>query len=218
MPYRPETDRPRPLVVGVTGGIGSGKSTVCAEFAAHGVETFDADDAVRDVQAPGTATFEAIVAAFGPSIVDAEGYLDRAALRAAVFEDDDARALLEDIVHPAVRRLLADRVAGCRGPYCLLAIPLLVEKGAYDFVDRVLVVDCEESTQIARVRARSGLPEKQIRAIVDAQATRAARLARADEVIDNSSDREALKAAVARLHARYLKLASGRDGDDESAR
>lgn len=210
------TDPDRPLVVGVTGGIGSGKSTVCAEFAAHGVETFDADDAVREVQAPGTAAFEAIVTAFGPSILDADGDLDRAALRAAVFEDDDARARLEAIVHPAVRRVLADRVDASRGPYCLLAIPLLVEKGAYDFVDRVLVVDCEESLQIARVRARSGLSEPQIRAIIDAQATRAARLARADDVIDNSSGREALKAAVARLHERYLRLAASRDGDDES--
>lgn len=209
-------DPDRPLVVGVTGGIGSGKSTVCEAFAAHGIETFDADDAVREVQAPGSAAFDAIVGAFGPSIVDADGYLDRAALRAAVFEDDDARARLEAIVHPAVRQVLADRVKRSRGPYCVLAIPLLVEKGAYDFVDRVLVIDCEVSLQIERVRRRSGLSEKQIRAIIDAQATRAARLARADDVIDNSAGREALKTAVARLHERYLRLAATLDGDDES--
>lgn len=196
------------LVVGITGGIGCGKSTVCKAFEALGIETIDADACVHEVQQPGTEVFDAIVAAFGATALMADGTLDRRYLRTRVFSDDDARKRLESIVHPAVRTLIAERVRACRSPYCLVAIPLLVERGAYEFIDRVLVVDCDEATQIARVMARSGLDESEVRAIMATQATREARLARADDVIDNSGTRDALARDVAALDARYRRLAA----------
>lgn len=199
------------FVVGLTGGIGSGKSTVADLFVAHGAVLVDTDAIAHTLTASGGGAIAALRKAFGPAILRADGALDRAAMRAKVFSDREARTRLERILHPMIRDE-ADRY--CReasGPYVILAVPLLVE--SHDFrtrCDRILVVDCDESVQVARVVARSGLSAGEVRAIVAAQATRAARLDVADDVIDNGGAPEALPPQVARLHAAYLRAAAAK--------
>lgn len=199
-------------LVGLTGGIGSGKSTVADVFASLGVPVIDTDVISRELTAPGGAALEAIRVAFGESVMQADGAgaLDRAALRRRVFVDEAARHQLEAILHPLIRQRveqILSHLAAAR--YAVLVIPLLVETGAYrDVLQRVLVVDCPEATQIARVMARSGLARDEVLAILAAQATRAERLAVADDVILNTASPEDLRAAVASLHQRYLTLAA----------
>lgn len=196
--------------VGLTGGIGSGKSTVADCFAVHGVPVIDTDLIARELTALGGAALAAIRAAFDDSVMHADGTLNRAALRSRVFSDGAARRQLEAILHPRIRQRVEQRLATVTAaPYVLIVIPLLVETGSYrDMLDRVLVVDCPEDMQIARVRARSGLDPDQINAILAAQAGRSERLAAADDVIVNTSTRAALAAEVAVLHRRYLTLAA----------
>ncbi|MDX1376072.1 MAG: dephospho-CoA kinase [Burkholderiales bacterium] len=197
-----------PFVIGLTGGIGSGKSAAADAFARLGATLVDTDVIAHALTAPGGAAIEAVRAAFGDDCIDASGAMDRAEVRARVFADASARKQLEDILHPLIRRESAARVAEAHGPYVVLVVPLLVESRDYRTrVDRVLVIDCPVETQIARVRARSGLAEDEARRIVAAQASRETRLAAADDVIDNSGTLEALHAQVERLHARYLALA-----------
>jgi len=198
------------FTVGLTGGIGSGKSTVADCFAALDVPVIDTDVIARDLTtAPGGAALDAIRAAFGATAMQADGTLDRAALRRRVFADGAARRQLEAILHPRIRQVVDDMLATLSAPYALIVIPLLVETGGYqDVLNRVLVVDCPEDVQIARVRARSGLTQAEIKAILAAQAGRAERLAVADDIIVNTSTVEALQAEVAALHQRYLALAS----------
>ena len=193
--------------VGLTGGIASGKSTVASLFAALGVPIIDADVIARDVVAAGTPLLARIVERFGPAILTADGNLDRRVLRDIVFRDPAARAELESLTHPAIREEIERRATAARGPYCMLAIPLLVEGGRKSPVDRVLVVDCEESLQIRRLQARDGSTLEQARAILAAQASSEARLAAADDVIRNDGDLHALRDQVAALHTRYLELA-----------
>jgi dephospho-CoA kinase len=197
------------LRVGLTGGIGSGKSEVARRFAALGAEIADADVAAHAVTAKGEPGHAAVIAAFGERAAAPDGNLDRAWLRATVFADPEARRRLEAILHPLVRARLDEEVAAWRGAYGLLVVPLLLERdAARSRVDRVLVVDCPEDEQVRRVSARSGLSAEEVRAIMATQLSRDARLAQADDVIDNSGPREALAPQVARLHALYLDLAA----------
>lgn len=205
------SERPHALVIALTGGIAAGKTAVARRFEALGVAVHDADVAAREVIEPGTTGLAAVVAAFGIGVLDGAGRLDRPAMRQRVFADPSARKVLEAIIHPLVRQWLHERALAERGPYCVLAIPLLAENVAhYRWVDRVLVVDVPESVQITRLIARDGIDETLARRMLAQQASRAERLALADDVIENSGDESALDRAVAELHRRYLMLASAR--------
>lgn len=195
--------------VGLTGGIASGKTTVARRFAELGVPVIDADEVARAVVAPGQPALAAAIDRFGDGILAADGSLERRALRRLVFADATARRDLEAILHPAIRAEMELRRAAVVGPYVILAIPLLIEGGdARSRVERILVVDVDEAVQLARVQARDGCTADEARAIIAAQASRAARLVAADDVIDNSGDLAALHAAVDALHRRYLALAA----------
>lgn len=196
-------------VVALTGGVAAGKSEVAGRFAARGIDVYDADLAAREVVAPGEAALAEIEFVFGPGVLQPDGTLDRRAMRERVFADAAARRQLESIVHPRVRGWLRRRVGMNRGPYCLIAIPLLVAHRAdYDWVNRVLLVDAPEDAQIARLTRRDGVTREIAQQMLDAQATRADRLAIADDVIHNADDIAALDAQVAALHARYLAFAA----------
>ena len=196
------------FVVGLTGGIGSGKSAAADEFARLGATLVDTDVIAHALTAPGGAAIAPVRALFGEECIDASGAMDRAKVRARVFADPAARRQLEGILHPLIRRESAARVAAATGAYVVLVVPLLVESADYRArVDRVLVVDCPLELQVSRVRARSGLSEDEARRIIAAQVSRETRLAAADDVIDNSGTLEALHAQVRRLHQRYLELA-----------
>jgi dephospho-CoA kinase len=194
-------------VVGLTGGIGSGKSAVAEAFAALGADVTDADRIAHAITAPGQPGHVAILASFGPAFANADGTLDRARLRALVFGDAAARLRLEAMLHPLIREAARREVAAWKSPYGLLVVPLLFERGNLSGVDRVLVVDCPEDEQVRRVAARSGLPPAEVRAIMDTQLTRAARLARADDVLDNAGPPAAIAPQVAELDRRYRELA-----------
>lgn len=197
----------RPFSVALTGGVASGKSEVERRFAALGAHVFDADVVARALVEPGGAALDAIVLAFGPQVLDREGALDRAAMRERVFADATARARLESILHPRIREVLFERSGAIVDGYALLVIPLLVESGTYGWVDRVLVVDVAPDIQLARLMARDGIARDLAESMLATQATREARLAVADDVIDNSGVPAALEAQVASLHLRYLELA-----------
>ena len=197
-----------PFVVGLTGGIGSGKSRAADAFAALGASVVDTDAIAHQLTARGGAALAAIAEAFGREALDADGAMDRLRMRERVFRDAAARQRLEAILHPMIRTESQRRIAAATSPYVVHVVPLLVESPGYrERVQRVLVVDCPEELQIERVRARSGLAADDVRRIIAAQAPRARRLAAADDVIDNSGPPEALEAQVAGLHRRYLELA-----------
>ena len=198
----------RPLRIGLTGGIASGKTAVAEAFAARGVPVVDADRLAREVVEPGRPALAAIVEAFGRDYLTADGALDRRRLRELVFKDPARRRQLEAIVHPAVREAEARALAGLSAPYVVIAIPLLAETGQRDRFDRVLVVDCPEAVQKSRLMARDGIDAGAAEAMLAAQATRAERLAIADDVIDNGGARDALEPQVERLHRRYLAAAA----------
>lgn len=200
------------LEIGLTGGIGSGKTRVADMFAARGAALIDTDLLAHEITAPGGAAIGPLVAAFGPGCLRPDGAMDRDAMRALVFSDPTAKATLEGITHPLIRSLTESRAAAVRAggqhPYLIYVVPLLVESGTWRArVGRVLVVDCQEETQIARVMARNGFTRAQVLAIMARQATRAARLAVADDVIDNDGPPEALAPQVARLDAKYRQHA-----------
>lgn len=194
--------------VGLTGGIASGKSRAAEIFASLGVTVIDSDVIAREIVAPGSAGLAAIVRRFGPRVLDAQGQLDRRALRTLVFADPTAREDLEAITHPLIRTRMATLNREASGPYIINAIPLLAETGGRRDLDRVLVIDCPETLQIARVMARDHVDEAAARTILRAQATREARLAIADDVIVNDGDLAALETAVGALHRRYLALSA----------
>jgi dephospho-CoA kinase len=197
------------FTVGLTGGIGSGKSTVADLFAALGTPVIDTDLIAHQLTAPGGAALDAIRAAFSEAVIQADGGLDRAALRRLVFEDVTARRKLEAILHPRIRRAVEERLASLDAPYVVIVIPLLVETGGYrELLNRVLVVDCPEALQVSRVKARNGLVHDEILAILAVQASRAERLAAANDVIVNTTSLGALRDEVAALHQRYLTLAA----------
>jgi dephospho-CoA kinase len=194
--------------VGLTGGIGSGKSAAASLFGKLGAAVVDTDEISHALTAPAGAAIAAIREHFGPGFVAADGGLDRARMRNLVFSDPSARKKLEAILHPLIRERTRAAVASARAPYVVVVVPLLFETGAcLDLVARVLVVDCEENEQVRRVAARSGMAADEIRRIMAAQLPRAERLNRADDVLDNSGGLEALRDPVARLHAKYLDLA-----------
>ncbi len=196
------------LVVGLTGGIGSGKSAVSSAFAALGVDVTDTDVLAHALTAPGEPGHAAVLAAFGPEFRRPDGTLDRARLRRLVFEDAAARARLEAILHPLIRAAARREVHAWTGPYGLLVVPLLLERGGLSTVDRVLVVDCPEDEQVRRVAARSGLSAAGVRAIMAAQLSRAERLAQADDILDNAGPPAAIVPQVAELDRRYRALAA----------
>ena len=198
----------RPFAVALTGGIGSGKSAVAELFSALGVTVSDADAISHALTAPGGAALGPIAETFGKKVISADGGLDRAALREQVFADPAARRRLEGILHPMIRARMQTELAADPGPYVVLAIPLLVETGQTDMADRVLVVDAPEAVCIERVRRRSALTPEQVRRIMASQASRAERLAAADDVIENTGDLADLAPEVQALHKRYLSLAA----------
>jgi dephospho-CoA kinase len=199
------------LTVALTGGIAVGKSVVERRFMQLGAAVLDADTAARGVVEPGTDGLAAIVAAFGADVLDSQGRLDRPAMRKRIFNDPTARKTLEAIVHPRIRQWMIDHAILAIGPYVMLSIPLLAENiGHYRWVDRVLVVDVPEAIQLQRLMARDDVDEALANRILSSQATRPARLALADDVIDNSGPEAALDAQVAALHQKYLELAAAR--------
>jgi dephospho-CoA kinase len=197
----------RPLQIGLTGGIASGKSTVAGLFAALGVPVIDADQIARDVVAPGSALLGRLVAHFGAGVLAAGGELDRRALRERIFAHPAQRAALEALMHPAIMAELRRRADAAGGAYQILSLPLLVEHNLRSSVDRVLLVDCAEALQLQRVQIRDGVTLAQARAVLDAQASRAARLALADDVIVNDGSLDRVRRQVEVLHTRYGTLA-----------
>ena len=208
----------RPLVIGLTGGIGSGKTAVANAFAALGVPVTDTDALAHALTAPGAPGYQAVLETFGPAFRRPDGTIDRAALRRHVFSDAAARAHLESILHPLIRAAAQREVGEWTAPYGLLVVPLLLERTGGTPVDRVLVVDCPEDEQVRRVAARSGLPPAEVRAIMATQLPRADRLARADDILDNAGAAEAIGPQVAALDRRYRELAAAgvKDHGNES--
>ncbi len=198
--------------VALTGGIGSGKSTVADQFADLGVTVSDADAISHRLTGAGGEALPAIARAFDTEMIDATGALNRARMRQQVFADATARRRLEGILHPLIRARMLAETDPITGPYALLMIPLLLETGQQSLVDRVLVVDLPEDLQISRVQERSGLEPIQIKRIIASQVGRAERLAAADDVIDNSGDPRGLRSQVEQLHQTYLELAHQQAG------
>jgi dephospho-CoA kinase len=197
--------------IGLTGGIGSGKSTVADLFAARGVPLIDTDLIAHQITAPGGVAMPLIASEFGDGFIAADGSLDRAKMRALVFADDTAKARLEGIVHPLIRAETERQRIAAQGAYHIVVVPLLVESGEWaSRVSRVLVVDCPVETQIERVMRRNGFTREQVLAIIAKQASREARLAAADDIVvnDEAATLDALAQQVDTLHARYLALAS----------
>jgi dephospho-CoA kinase len=197
------------LVVGLTGGIGSGKSAAAEEFARLGATVVDTDAIAHELTGPGGAAIPEIQRLFGRAYVDSSGAMDRRRMRGLVFSDAEEKARLESLLHPLIRAESERRVAAAAGSYVVLVVPLLIESPDYRArLDRVLVVDCPEALQITRVRQRSGLPEGEVRRIIASQIQRERRLAAADDVIDNSGAIAALQQQVGKLHETYLRLAA----------
>ena len=196
-------------IVGLTGGIGSGKSAAAQGFEELGATVIDTDAIAHALTAPGGAAIEPIRAAFGADYLTPEGALARPRMRALVFADAAKKRLLESILHPMIRARTSELALAASSPYVILMVPLLVESNDYRRrCQRILVVDCPEELQVERVMARSGLAAEQVRAIMASQVARAARLAAADDVIDNSQDPAHLRRQVEALHTRYLQLAA----------
>ena len=197
------------LVVGLTGGIGSGKSAAADAFGELGATVVDTDAIAHELTAPGGAAIAEIARQFGKAFIDASGAMDRKRMRDLVFNDVDEKQRLEALLHPMIRAESERRIAAATGPYVVLVVPLLVESAGYrKRVGRVLVVDCPEALQLARVRQRSGLAEEEVKRIIAAQIQRERRLAAADDVIDNSGSIAALQQQVRQLHEKYLVLAA----------
>jgi dephospho-CoA kinase len=197
----------RRLRIGLTGGIASGKSTVAQRFTDLGVAVIDADLAARAVVASSTPGLARVIERFGPGVLARNGELDRRALRDLIFSNPEARCDLESILHPLIRADMERSAEQAVGPYVVMAIPLLIEGGPSDRVDRILVVDVDEAVQLRRVMERDGCTAEQARAILASQASRSARLAAADDVLQNAGTVTDLRQAVDRLHERYLRLA-----------
>lgn len=198
----------QPYVVALTGGIGSGKSAVARHFACRGIEVIDADAIAREAVAVGSDGLAAVVEAFGPEVLAADGSLDRPVLRQRVFADDKARQRLNELLHPRIARRTRELLAASDSPYVIWMVPLLVENRLWHHAQRVLVVDLPEALQRQRAAARDGVSESDIDAIISAQAGRQQRLALAHDIIDNRGDGSELAPQVAALHLRYLLLAA----------
>ncbi|RUO33496.1 dephospho-CoA kinase [Aliidiomarina sanyensis] len=197
----------QPYIVGVTGGIGAGKTTVTNQFLRLGIEVVDADLIARSVVAPGSPLLKDIQAEFGNSMIKSNGELDRAALRALIFSDENAKTKLNALMHPVIRDQLLAALERAKSSYVILSAPLLFENKLDTLCQRVLVVDVPESEQIARTQARDGVDANQVAAIIAAQISRTERLARADDVIDNTLPITQLAETVSQLHEKYLHFA-----------
>jgi dephospho-CoA kinase len=195
-------------VIGISGGIGSGKTTVTDLFAKYAVDVIDADVIAREVVEPGTPALNAIIDKFGQSVLDELGHLHRAKLRTLVFNDSEVKNWLNQLLHPAIRQQMLLQTQQAKSTYCLLSVPLLVENKLYEQVDRVVIVDVQEQTQLQRTLLRDKTNEQQIRAIMSAQATRQQRLDVADDVIDNNGKADDLALQVNALHKKYLVFAT----------
>jgi dephospho-CoA kinase len=197
-----------PLVIGLTGGIGSGKSAAAERFAHHGIDIIDTDIIARELTAANGAAMLAIKQQFGAEFIDAEGALNRERMREKVFSDPATKKKLEAILHPMIRLETVRLIANATSSYVILAVPLLFETGGYqNLIDSTLVIDCAEETQIQRARARSGMTQEQVGAVMAAQLPRAERLKKADEVIENNSTLDKLAQQVDQLHKKYLARA-----------
>jgi dephospho-CoA kinase len=196
-----------PFVVVLTGGIASGKTAVSDLFALCDVPVIDTDRIAHEIVEPGQPALEQVVNAFGKEFLGAEGRLDRKKMRETIFSSPEQKNRLEGILHPAIRKEVDHRISQIAAPWCILVIPLLTENSPFKQVDRVLVVDVEESVQIARVMARDNISQSQAQSILDAQISRRKRLALADDILDNSGSLEQLEAAVNRLNQKYTDLA-----------
>lgn len=199
------------LRIGLTGGIGSGKSTVAAMFAKRGIPVIDTDDIAKELVAPGAPAYERVVRTFGNGIINSAGEIDRARLRSRIFSIDADRRRLETILHPLIRAEVARRVSKLQTGCCLIVVPLLFEAKFEDLVDRVLLVDADELLQVSRAAARCHMTEDEIRGIMATQFDAESRRQRADDVIENRADFAQLESAVDRLHKRYRRLADSND-------
>jgi dephospho-CoA kinase len=199
-------------VIGISGGIGSGKTTVTDMFAKHGIDVIDADVIAREVVEPGSPALKAIVDKFGQSVLNHSGgsslgTLDRAKLRTLVFNDNETKSWLNQLLHPAIMQQMLLQTQQAKSAYCLLSVPLLVENKLYEQVDRVVIVDVDEQIQLQRTLVRDKTNEQQIRAIMRAQVTRQQRLAVADDIIDNNGKVGDLAKQITQLHKKYLQMA-----------
>jgi dephospho-CoA kinase len=200
----------KPWILGLTGGIGSGKSAAAQCFADLGIHTVDADQAARWVVEPGRPALAKIAEHFGDGVLQPNGELDRGALRKRIFENAEQRLWLEALLHPLIRQEIASHLANAKSPYAILVSPLLIESGQYRTVQRVLVIDTPQQVQIERTMQRDGSSREQVEAILSAQAQREDRLSHADDVLVNDRDEAWLKSEVERLHHFYLTLSGGR--------
>ncbi len=200
------------LRIGLTGGIGSGKTTVTDLFAARGVAIIDTDRIARDIVSPGSALARHIGELFGAGLIASDGSLDRRRLRQIIFTDAARREQLEALLHPVIHARTLEQIADTAGSYCIVVVPLLLEKGWQSLVDRILVVDSPVEEQLNRTRQRDGLSAEDVHAIISAQLPREARLAAADDVIINDADMTKLVPQVERLHQKYLQLAATHAG------
>ena len=203
------TSSSRPWILGLTGGIGSGKSAAAEHFAALGVHVVDADHAARWVVEPGRPALAKIAEHFGDAVLQADGRLDRSALRSLIFSDPELRRWLEALLHPLIREEIALNLAQAKSPYAILVSPLLIESGQYATTQRVLVIDAPQALQIERTLLRDNTSEQQVQAILKAQASREERLSHADDILVNDSDLKTLQTEVERLHHFYLTLRGG---------
>lgn len=191
------------LCIGLTGNIGSGKSTVAKMFAALGIDIIDADDIARQVVAPGSQTLDTIKKHFGHEIIDEDGKLNRSLLRKIIFNDEQQKTWLENLLHPLIREEIVKQVTQSTSPYCIVEIPLLYDRKSFPYLDRVLTVSVDRATQIQRLKARDGNDEETLKKIINAQPSNEERLKLSDDIIDNSQDLEALSAKVNKLHHIY---------------
>jgi dephospho-CoA kinase len=194
------------LVVGLTGGIGSGKTTVANGFSSLGVPVIDADQLARELVEPGQQALAEIISTFGPETVTADGHLDRDHMRQRIFSDPARKSQLEAILHPKIRQRIRKLLTDIRTPYCIVVIPLLLETRQTDLVDRILVIDSPEKEQLKRVAARDGLSDNAIMAIIESQTDRNTRLAAADDIIVNDRDISELTGRIQELHKHYTGI------------
>jgi len=200
----------KPWILGLTGGIGSGKSAAAQHFIDLGIHVVDADHAARWVVEPGRPALAKLAEHFGPGVLQADGTLDRAALRKLIFEVPEQRRWLEALLHPLIAEEIAHHLAQAKSPYAILVSPLLIESGQYSMTQRILVIDVPQSLQIQRTLQRDGISEQQVQAILKAQSSREDRLNHADDVLVNDRDLAWLHSEVERLHHFYLTLRGGR--------
>ena len=194
------------LKIGLTGGIGSGKTTVTQYFETLGIPVVDADEISRQLVKPGLQAYETIVQTFGHEVLNEHGELDRSKLRALIFSDAEKKLTLESILHPLIRQEISQQVQNLVSDYCIISIPLLLETNQMSLVDRVLVVDVDPQTQIKRTHERDGDDRSQIEAIIRNQVSREGRCAVADDILDNSGDIKQLQMNIDKLHLKYLDL------------